>query len=353
VPDAIWNRIADELDGKRVPRLSLIPRPAFFSLRNAAVFATALLMVSGLSFAVYYGLFRDEVSQTAQGTPTQNVNELVPGVSQPPVDGINAAIPSNSNANQATDVPDGPGSFWQFETIAGMPRVSEGSGPGKLAVGDYLETDSGSRARIDVADIGNVEIAPNSRVKLVGTNAREHRLSLERGQLHTKIFAPPRLFIVDTPSAVAVDLGCEYTLDVDRQGNSKLHVTGGYVALELNGRESIVPAGAMCLTKKGKGLGTPFSVEATEAFQAALMRFDFSNGGSSSLQGVLKEAEFYDMFTLWHLLSRVSKNDRGAVYDALAESVPAPEGVTREGIIALDKKMLDIWRTEVENAWFE
>jgi hypothetical protein len=56
-------------------------------------------------------------------------------------------------------------------------------------------------------------------------------LSLERGALHARIAAPPRLFIVDTPSAMAVDLGCEYKLDVDAAGNSRLHVTSGFVAL--------------------------------------------------------------------------------------------------------------------------
>src|SRR4030095_190075 len=134
--------------------------------------------------------------------------------------------------------------FFPIQTIAGSPKVGTSASGSKLAVGEYLETDSSSRARIEVAEIGKVEIAPNSRVKLVGTSEKQHRLSLERGGLHAKIVAPPRLFIVDTPSAVAVDLGCEYTLEVDRAGNSKLNVTSGYVALERRGKKSIVPAGA-------------------------------------------------------------------------------------------------------------
>src|SRR5262249_26007647 len=105
----------------------------------------------------------------------------------------------------------------------------------KLTVGEVLETDANSRARVQVADIGNVEIAPNSRIKLVNTKSTEHRLALEKGELKAKILAPPRLFIVDTPSAVAVDLVWEYTLEVDREGNGKLHVTMGFVALERGG----------------------------------------------------------------------------------------------------------------------
>ena len=140
---------------------------------------------------------------------------------------------------------------WQFEAVAGTPKVGAASTKNSLAVGDYLETDAASRARITVANIGNVEIEPNSRVKLVDTNPEQHRLSLERGVLQAKISAPPRLFIVDTPSAAAVDLGCEYKLEVDKAGNSTLAVTRGFVSLNAAANRSSRPGGLHY--KRGKG----------------------------------------------------------------------------------------------------
>jgi hypothetical protein len=351
----VWTEIEDKLDSKSVPQMGLMPQASFFNLRKGFAFVTALIAVSALSALVYLGLFSRDTSHIAQQT---NQNNSV-NVSQPPTN-INTGVPANiepnstnvntSNTNQTTTGL--PAETWQVETIAGEPKLGDGTETAKIAVGELLETDARSSARIAVADIGSVDVAPNSRVKLVGTGKDEHRLSLEQGRLHAKIYAPPRLFVVDTPSGKAVDLGCEYTLEVDKKGNTILHVTGGYVALEREGRESIVPAGMMCMTKRGRGLGTPFSAEATAGFRKALEQFDFSGGGNSSLQAILKEANFYDMVTLWHLLSRVGKSDRGAVYDELAKFVKPPSGVTREGIIALDKKMLEKWRTDVETAWF-
>ena len=78
----------------------------------------------------------------------------------------------------------------------------------KLGVGQWLETDGTSRAQIEVTTIGDVEIDPNSRVRLLQTNSSEHRLELERGRLSAHISAPPKLFFVNTPSGVAEDLGC-------------------------------------------------------------------------------------------------------------------------------------------------
>src|SRR6266853_1996335 len=57
----------------------------------------------------------------------------------------------------------------------------------------------------------------------------------------------------------------------------------------------------------------------------------------------LVDARKNDALTLWHLLSRVSDADRPGLYDRLAGLAPPPEGVTREGILRLDRQMLDAW----------
>lgn len=366
-PAGVWIAIENELDAAHT-QVTMIPDRRPFDLRMAAAFAMAIVVVGLFTGLVYRGLFMGD----APAVVTHQDEPLIAPVRPLIADNVVTPIVDNSNAANANTPPANgitpsnatetntaaPGiaqnpTYWQVDTLSGKPQIGSGTDSGKLEVGSYLVTDGASRARVEVADIGTVDIAPNSRVKLVGTNKQQHRLSLERGSLHARIAAPPRLFIVDTPSAVAVDLGCEYTLEVDKAGNNKLHVTSGFVALERGGRESIVPAGAMCLTQKGKGLGTPFSAETTSEFRAALERFDFAGGGSSAVQTLLEKRNFYDIVTLWHLLSRVSRSDREKVYDALAVYVNVPDGVTRDGIMKLNKAMLESWREEVERVWFE
>jgi len=235
---------------------------------------------------------------------------------------------------------------WQVARLDGTPTI--GADPlasaGRLRVGESLETDAISRARLDVGVIGQVEIEPNSRLRLLQAETTDHRLALDRGTIHAKIWAPPRLFFVVTPSATAIDLGCEYTLAVDEKGASVLQVTSGWVALEFAGRESIVPAGAMCVTRAGYGPGTPYLEDATERFRAALERFDFESGGSEELGTVLSEARNMDSITLWHLMMRVGSADRARVYDRLAAVVPPPKSVTRDGVLKGDPGMLEAWQ---------
>jgi len=241
---------------------------------------------------------------------------------------------------------------WNVARLDGSPRIDSENirDRSKLGVGQWLETDATSRAQIDVATIGNVEIDANSRVRLLQTNSSEHRLELARGRLSAHISAPPKLFFVNTPSGVAEDLGCAYTLEVDNDGNSILHVTLGWVSLQLTDRESSVPAGAACAMRRGVGPGTPYFEDASELFRTALSKFDFAdnqNDKTAALAAVLSEARPRDVMTLWYLLMRVSRVDRASVYDRMTSLVSPPQDVTREGVLNLDAKMIDRWKTQL------
>jgi len=244
------------------------------------------------------------------------------------------------------------GAMWDVARLEGTPRVGwhslgEKSGPGKLGIGQTLVTDSSSRASITLDETGRVEVDAGSRLRLVTNGPGRKRLSLERGTIHAVIWAPPGEFVVDTPSAVAVDLGCVYSLHVDDSGAGLLRTTMGWVGFKLNGHESFIPAGAVCKTRPKIGPGTPYMEDASRSFQNALSRFDFESttpAERTALLGILlTDARKNDALTLWHLLSRVSDTERPGVYDRLASLAPPPAGVTREGILRLDRAMLDAW----------
>lgn len=263
---------------------------------------------------------------------------------------------SYSSPGSLANLPGGEKPSWFVKRLDGTPKIgSEGiSGTGQLAVGEWLETDGSSRAQIAVSSIGNVDIDENTRVRLLATQPTEHRLELARGKMSAQIWAPPRLFFVDTPSAVAADLGCAYTLEVDDQGGSLLRVTSGWVALQLKDRESIVPAGAACETRQGIGPGTPYFEDSPPVFREALKKVDFNDDAvtkSAALASVLDQARPRDTLTLWHLLARVNGEDRIRVFEKMAAFVPPPAGVTREGVLQLDPKMLETWRYTLESSW--
>jgi hypothetical protein len=241
----------------------------------------------------------------------------------------------------------------RVESTAGTPLVD--SSPlgaiGALPEGSWLITDDRSRATIQLADIGTVDVESNSRVRLVDTDVALQRLELVEGRVSAHVLAPPRLFVIDTPSATAVDLGCAYTLEVDDLGASILRVTSGWVALAIGGHEIEVPAGAVCRSVPGRGQGMPYFEDASPAFRSAVDYFDVTSD-ASALDVVLREARARDTLTLWNLLRRVDGSVRARVYARLAALSPPPEGVTRERALALDEAALDRWYDEIEYSWY-
>jgi hypothetical protein len=245
---------------------------------------------------------------------------------------------------------------WNVARQTGSPRVGaktidSNTISQRLGVGQILETDSLSRASITVDQIGEVQIEPDTRVRLIKTTPQQKRLALERGTIHAAIWAPAGEFVVDTPGALAVDLGCAYTLHVDDTGAGMLHTTLGWVGFKLDGHESFIPAGAACPTRPKLGPGTPYFEDASEALRSALSKLDFEAHTPQEcrlyLDVVLHEARSRDALTLWHLLVRASDADRGLVYQRLAAFVPPPPGVTHDPKARLDQKMLDLWWNEL------
>lgn len=243
--------------------------------------------------------------------------------------------------------------LWQARTIAPweIVRLDTPGGETRLSAGEWIQTNAASRALIRIGTIGTVDIAPNSRLQVVSAGETEQRLNLAFGSLSAQILAPPRIFFVQTPASTVVDLGCAYTMDVDPAGTGLLRVTSGWASLEWGDRESIVPAGASCPTRPHIGPGTPVFDDATERLKAAVLAFDFADGGAVAIDTVLAEARDRDTLTLWHLLSRVDSSERQRVFDRMRAFAPLPAGVTRDAALALDRGTLQRWREELAWTW--
>jgi hypothetical protein len=244
--------------------------------------------------------------------------------------------------------------YWHYASLPRWEVIRSHNGVSdteSIRAGQSLQTDASSTAEIKIGTIGTVEVEPGTRLRIVTTKPTDHRLSLEHGEIAATISAPPKLFFVETKSALATDLGCQYKMKVDDAGNGLLRVTLGWVSFDWKGRESLVPAGASCRTRAGLGPGTPFFDDAPKDLTAALDEFDFANGGESALRAILANARSRDTLTLWHLLFRVRETLRPMIYDRMVSFAPPPNGVTREKALALDPQTLKMWKDELAWTW--
>jgi hypothetical protein len=222
---------------------------------------------------------------------------------------------------------------------------------GTLAVGGWLET-AGGNAEIkhSAKDFqAFLDLKPGSRLELKRSDDAEHRLALERGELHARVTAIPRLFVVETPSATAVDLGCEYDLEVDDNGDGSLCVTSGQVELARDAnRIVVVPMYACASFSKTRGVGLPVANDSSDAFKALVAKYERGEIPASQLFGV---AEPVDRITVANLLDVAEPYEREALFDKLYELAPAPEDVLRDAIIGRDPEAIRKWREAIVGEW--
>ena len=193
-----------------------------------------------------------------------------------------------------------------------------------------------------------MQLEPRTRVGLVDPGEKRHRLSLARGVMHATIWAPPGNFVVDTPSAVAVDMGCRYTLEVDERGAGPAARRGRLGGLRAP-RAAVARPGGRDAARRAPaiGPGTPSFETASPAF-AAGARGDRLRPGRAT-RGARRSSACWprpaprDALSLWHLLTRVEGEDRARVFDRLHALVPAPAGVTREGVLRGERAMRERW----------
>ena len=226
---------------------------------------------------------------------------------------------------------------WQLATATATARP--------FVVGEQFVS-GGDSARLTVGRIGEVNVESGTEVRLVRAKWSEHRLALTRGTIHARISAPPRLFIVETPSGTAVDMGCAYTLAVDSVGNSRLIVTDGWVEFTERGRTSLIPAGFSAASRHGAGVGTPVADRASAALVAAVDALDHSAmTNDSALGAVLELVQKRDAVTLWHVLGswRGSVGQRRRVYDKLAAMVPPPTRNATLEAVQRDPRAMKLW----------
>jgi FecR protein len=222
--------------------------------------------------------------------------------------------------------------------------VLAGEQPSAIRVGQTIDTTT-SQATIESEFVGQVRLEQGSRLRIVSARDREQRFALEHGTIHALIWAPPARFVVDIPSAKAVDLGCKYTLRVTKDGSGLLNVETGWVAFQWRQLESFIPAGAACTTRPEHGPGAPYFMDASMAFRTSLNSFEETQA-PEALGTVLVSARPRDALTLWHLLSRTQGGQRAEVFDRLNALVAVPPVVGRDAVLRGDQNAMDtIWDT--------
>jgi hypothetical protein len=207
----------------------------------------------------------------------------------------------------------------------------------RIVVGQTIDTSDNGGAKLEAPLFGEVQLDPKSRLQVLPSGAGNQRLALRRGTMHALIWAPPARFMVETPSANSIDLGCSYTLTVLPDDSGILSVQTGWVAFQDGPIESFIPAGAVCHTMPRHGPGLPYFESASKDLRDAISKYD-ATAGREGLNAIVSSARKEDALTLWHLIVRTSGANRELVVQRFAALVP---GIDSAGLEAGNSSAVD------------
>lgn len=242
------------------------------------------------------------------------------------------------------------GEPWQVLAQQGDVRIDGRSQQAsELTLDGTLETGANAMTRLRAAGIGEVAVGAGSRVRLVETRTGHHRVQLEQGSLWARVWAPPGQFGVGVAGADVIDLGCEFLLKVDADGNGSLSVLSGWVQVDNLRREVLVPQGTRVRVNGDGAAGTPQAFSASPAFVAALEAIDARNGAvdanGEEVQRLIAESRQQDAISLLVLLRDYPQLAEGPMFERVAQLLPTKAPATR-----------DAWRSDrmaVLNSWWD
>ncbi|HJR58379.1 MAG TPA: hypothetical protein VJ813_03230 [Vicinamibacterales bacterium] len=245
---------------------------------------------------------------------------------------------------------------WRWNWPAGEPwrmtvqRAAGDTAPvvSQLQVDQPLRLDPVASARVNIARIGTMRVAPGTALTLAETTSRRHRVFLDRGAVSVRVWAPPGRFAFSTPAGNVIDLGCVFELSVDAEGTSEVRVDTGWVQLENGWGESLVPAGAASIMRAAARPGVPVYDDALAAFRTSVRAFERADGEAARgrmIDGVVSSARPRDVLTLLTLANASPAPLKRPLLVRAAQLFPPPAAVSVEAIVAGDRDQL--WR------WYE
>ncbi len=250
---------------------------------------------------------------------------------------------------------------WLRGSDAPSYRLHGVAGRTRLRAGEELTTARGESARVEIAQLGEVELDGGSQLRVDDCGERVHSLYLARGSLRARITARPRAFQIDTPACRTVDLGCAYELTVDDDGRTSVLVTHGQVEMVFGGREVYVPAHARCEWTRERGPSWPMFATPSAALRDVLA---LAGPGGDAKGAALKAPKDFvderlrectdgDTLTLWHIYDGEGAPEwlRESIHAALAREFPLPAGVDTASIEAGDREARRRWRDSIAPAW--
>jgi hypothetical protein len=217
-----------------------------------------------------------------------------------------------------------------------------------LSEDGILETNSITRLQVNIPDVGNLFLDPETKIQRLKAND----VRLLKGTIVSLKDGAKKFLSIEVPGAEIKDyfLGGQSKITFINEKLSLLEVTYGWTSINKDNLESLALPNHICMITADSGVGLPYRNGSSKEFVEAINDYCFTRpGNEEALIAILTKADVTNSVTLWNLLKRVTRKQREMViYTIFGLLGEPPAGVTHDGLQTLDITMLKKLIEEIE-----
>lgn len=213
--------------------------------------------------------------------------------------------------------------------------------------GEVITTKEKVSAIVNVPNTGKLEIKPNSTVILEQAKDGSNRINIKNGSVRISNSSIMPDLVISINEFTVYNRGGKINIDLlNRKG--KVFVEYGFAEVSFMGQNHFIGEGYICELNSKNSVGIPYRSDVDDSLKSFISQIEFQKESNINMQKIIEKARNKDMLTLLELILRVNHSQRGVLFQAIANHFPPPGGVTYDGIMRLDKQMLENWWFEIE-----
>lgn len=238
---------------------------------------------------------------------------------------------------------------WQLKLEYGNYQIETAGQKSSIDIEETLTTFDSTKVTMIIPNAGRVDVGSFSSLKVIKGKDSDNIFLLVLGKIYGNCkIDNPKLRIKTNLADLEVIAG-RFILELNNSGDLNLVTNNGKLKVTTPSREILLVKDHRLKILANGNTGIPIHLKTNAQLAEIIEQFSFGDSKVIDHGLILQLATPIDGLTLLHLIMKAKTiEERVPIFEKLSEFYPLIPGLTKEGILNLDKTMLAQWQRDIE-----
>jgi|GEM_PF-2329498 len=238
---------------------------------------------------------------------------------------------------------------WQLKLDYGNYQIGTVGQKTSIDFDETLTTFDSTKVTMIIPNAGRLEIGSFTSIKVIKGKDSDNIISFISGKIYGNCkIDDPRLTIKTNISEIKVVAG-KFISEINDYGELNLITNNGKLKITTPNREFFLVKDHRCKISANGNVGIPIHLKTNHQLAEIFEQISYDDKKVNNYGLILQLSSPVDGITLLHLIMKAKTiEERLPLFEKLNEFYPLVPGISIEGILNLDKDMLDEWQRDIE-----